>query len=117
MSNQEKIEFPLLKLREATPSYPGGIYSEDTGFDLTAEQIVQKHNELVFMVEFLALVPVLNGHDPLTVRRSLEVRCAHHYSDGCFKCCSDCNYDAHRCEGCGTAVKHATNVCESCVTP
>jgi hypothetical protein len=33
---------------------------------------------------------------------------------GCMWCCRDCNYDEHKCGGCGDSVPHGTSVCREC---
>ena len=40
--------------------------------------------------------------------------CAPH--EGCYRCCIYCNYDNHRCLGCGTPTLHAERVCIRCNT-
>ena len=32
--------------------------------------------------------------------------CGHVADEGCYRCCSDCNYDTHTCRGCGEPYKH-----------
>ncbi len=38
----------------------------------------------------------------------------HDENDGCYGCCDKCNYDIHRCGGCGTPIAHTENMCEEC---
>ena len=39
----------------------------------------------------------------------LKIGCVvteHEKQDGCYECCSQCNYDNHQCPGCGTSLTH-----------
>lgn len=38
----------------------------------------------------------------------------HAEDDGCYGCCDDCNYDAHRCRMCGTPIAHKLSCCDDC---
>lgn len=41
-------------------------------------------------------------------------KCEHDLNDGCEWCCRKCNYDTHRCPGCGTVTDHKETVCDDC---
>lgn len=41
--------------------------------------------------------------------------CQHEPSGGCMWCCQQCNYDTHRCPGCGTGADHKNTPCPECV--
>lgn len=43
-------------------------------------------------------------------------KCKHAPDDGCEWCCQTCNYDRHRCPGCGTVTDHKNSVCPECIT-
>lgn len=40
--------------------------------------------------------------------------CQHDPTDGCYLCCRECNYDRHRCPGCGEPQNHGAPVCAQC---
>lgn len=40
--------------------------------------------------------------------------CDHLPGGGCYHCCDSCNYDTHRCPGCGEPLKHGETCCEEC---
>lgn len=41
--------------------------------------------------------------------------CSHAPDEGCYQCCSDCNYDTHMCRGCGDPYKHGHEPrCKDC---
>jgi len=41
--------------------------------------------------------------------------CIHSVTEGCHKCCDQCNYDTHICPGCGTSLKHGETTCAACL--
>lgn len=52
------------------------------------------------------------GHYPVPLWQ-VHVR-EHGPEDGCYGCCDDCNYDTHRCGGCGTPIAHKEPMCDEC---
>lgn len=44
--------------------------------------------------------------------------CQHDQTQGCYRCCTWCNHDAHRCGGCGDSLEHqghvALGTCADC---
>jgi hypothetical protein len=45
---------------------------------------------------------------------AIRVKCLFCQDAGCPECCERCNYDTHKCPGCGKPLKHGTEVCTDC---
>lgn len=45
---------------------------------------------------------------------TVRAGCEHPENEGCHKCCGSCNFDVHRCPGCGEHLPHGVGVCVDC---
>lgn len=48
------------------------------------------------------------------MRDTRTVNCQHKADTGCYWCCQHCDYDLHRCGGCGEPLKHGQYTCKDC---